>query len=392
MEKNVFVNLTTQNRHENHHALHCNPNPSTPFNHSPYYTVQGIFNRHSLLPSTFSLLSKSNPYSSSSTYRSLHVRVIDTAQLFDYKSKLAKEFTVSQHLKIAIVLCTHPMFGPKSASDGWTGLPFIFEKVRILDEKHRISRCEKFLNAFVREGCRMVEMSCEDHDCYAAGSQLITHTVGRILEGLMLESTPINRKGYESLLGLVENTAGDSFDLYYGLFMFNKNSLEMLEKLDLAFEDLRKQLIARLHHVLSSFTSKNSSQFDENTKLKIAIVGFGNFAQFLAKTIVSQGHEVLAYSRSDYSDVARDLGVSHFSDTDDLCEQHPEVISLCTFILSTVKVLKSLPFQRLKRSTLFVDVLSVKESPRNLFLQHLPPDFDVLCTHPMFGPESGKNG
>ncbi|RYQ99637.1 hypothetical protein Ahy_B07g087600 [Arachis hypogaea] len=124
------------------------------------------------------------------------------------------------------------MFEPKSVSDGLTGLPFVFEKLCIRDEEHRVSRCEKFLNAFVREGCRMVEMSCEDHDRYAAGSQ--------ILEGLMLESTPINMKGYQSLLGLVENTAGDSFDLYFGLFMFNKNSLEMLEKLDLAFVDLRK--------------------------------------------------------------------------------------------------------------------------------------------------------
>ncbi|XLT00801.1 hypothetical protein HN51_050152 [Arachis hypogaea] len=93
-------------------------------------------------------------------------------------------------------------------------------------------------------------MSCEDHDRYAAGSQLITHTAGRILEGLMLESTPINTKGYQSLLGLMENTTGDSFDLYFGLFMFNKNSLEMLEKLDLAFVDLRKQVIAWLHHVV----------------------------------------------------------------------------------------------------------------------------------------------
>ncbi|XLU20314.1 hypothetical protein S245_056380, partial [Arachis hypogaea] len=144
--------------------------------------------------------------------------------------------------------------------------------------------------------------------------------------------------------------------------------------------------------LLSSFASNNSSSSDKNTKLKIAIVGFGNFGQSLTKTIFSQGHEVLAYSRSDYSDVARKLGVSYFSNADDLCEQHPEVILLCTSILLTVKVLKPLPFQRLKRSTLFVDVLSVKEFSNNIFLQHLPPDFDVLYTHPMFGPESGKNG
>lgn len=263
----------------------------------------------------------------------------------------------------------------------------------------------------------MVEMSCADHDRYAAGSQFITHTVGRVLETLKLESTPINTRGYEALLGLAENTRGDSFDLYYGLFVYNNNSLEMLERLDLAFESLRKELFGRLHGVvrkqlfegetqkasLDMIRSKDvaaaASKYEYNNTdddswrlLKIGIVGFGNFGQFLAKTMVKQGHAVLAYSRTDYTDAAAELGVSYFSDIDDMFEEHPEVVLLCTSILSTEKVLKSLSFQRLKRSTLFVDVLSVKEFPRNAFLQTLPRDFDILCTHPMFGPESGKNG
>ncbi|KAK9193341.1 hypothetical protein WN944_004038 [Citrus x changshan-huyou] len=178
-------------------------------------------------------------------------------------------------------------------------------------------------------------------------------------------------------------------------------------RLDLAFEALRTQLFGSLHEVVRKQLFENgkarrrqrslretngngsaagqTSMIHMSSKLKIAIVGFGNFGQFLAKTIVRQGHTVLAYSRTDYSDVARKMGVSYFSDADDLCEEHPEVVLLCTSILSTEKVLKSLPFQRLKRSTLFVDVLSVKEFPRKLFFQHLPPDFDILCTHPMFG-------
>nr|AST12926.1 arogenate dehydrogenase beta [Beta vulgaris]AST12927.1 arogenate dehydrogenase beta [Beta vulgaris]AST12928.1 arogenate dehydrogenase beta [Beta vulgaris]AST12929.1 arogenate dehydrogenase beta [Beta vulgaris] len=143
---------------------------------------------------------------------------------------------------------------------------------------------------------------------------------------------------------------------------------------------------------LAAINTTSSSSSSSYSKLKIAIVGFGNYGQFLAKTLVSQGHTVLAYSRSDYSKIAANLGVSYFSDPDDLCEEHPEVIMLCTSILSTEVMLNSLPLQRLKRSTLFVDVLSVKEFPRNLFLQTLPSDFDILCTHPMFGPESGKNG
>ncbi|KAK4493022.1 hypothetical protein RD792_000001 [Penstemon davidsonii] len=148
------------------------------------------------------------------------------------------------------ILCTHPMFGPESGKNSWNNLPFVFDKVRIGNEESRIRRVENFLDIFSKEGCRMVEMSCAEHDKYAAGSQFITHTMGRLLEKLELESTPINTKGYETSLNLVENTAGDSFDLYYGLFMYNKNAMEQLERLDLAFESLKKELFGHLHELL----------------------------------------------------------------------------------------------------------------------------------------------
>ncbi|KAL4299428.1 hypothetical protein S245_058872 [Arachis hypogaea] len=170
-------------------------NPSTPFNHSPNYTIRHILNLHSLLPSTFSLLSKSNPYSSFFPYRPLCVCANDSAQLFDYDSKLTKESIVSQHLKMAIV-------------------------------------------------------------------------------------------------------------------------------------------------------------------------GFGNFGRFLAATLVCQGHTVLAYSRSDHSATARKLGVLFFKNPDDLCEEHPEVILLCSSIISMEHVILTLPLQCLKRSTLFVDLLSVEKFPK----------------------------
>ncbi|KAM7508269.1 hypothetical protein LguiA_018722 [Lonicera macranthoides] len=148
------------------------------------------------------------------------------------------------------ILCTHPMFGPESGKDSWKGLPFVYDKVRIGSEEARISRCERFLDIFTNEGCRMVEMSCAEHDRHAAESQFITHTVGRVLEKLNLEKTPINTKGYETLLDLVENTGSDSFELYYGLFLYNTNSMEQLERLDLAFESLKKELFGHLHDVV----------------------------------------------------------------------------------------------------------------------------------------------
>jgi hypothetical protein len=39
---------------------------------------------------------------------------------------------------------------------------------------------------------------------------------------LQLTATPIDTKGFQSLLSLVDNTANDSFELYYGLFMYNQ--------------------------------------------------------------------------------------------------------------------------------------------------------------------------
>lgn len=39
---------------------------------------------------------------------------------------------------------------------------------------------------------------------------------------------------------------------------------------------------------------------------------------------------------------------------------------------------------------LVVDVLSVKLHPKMTMLAKLAPSTDILCTHPMFGPESGK--
>ncbi|KAL6335429.1 hypothetical protein AAG906_029672 [Vitis piasezkii] len=127
----------------------------------------------------------------------------------------------------------------------------MYDKVRIENDDIRISRCGRFLDVFVREGCKMVEMSCADHDKHTAESQFITHTIGRILERFGLESSSINTKGYETLLKLVENTAKDNFDLYYGLFIYNNNAMDQLEKLELAFQSLKRELSGNLQSLYS---------------------------------------------------------------------------------------------------------------------------------------------
>jgi len=102
----------------------------------------------------------------------------------------------------ADILCTHPMFGPESGRHSWAGLPFVYDRLRVTNS----GRCDAFLDVWAAEGCRMVEMAVATHDAYAASTQFITHTTGRLLAGLGVGGTPINTKGYESLLGVVDTT------------------------------------------------------------------------------------------------------------------------------------------------------------------------------------------
>lgn len=164
--------------------------------------------------------------------------IIDVLSVKSYPKEFLKRILPNE----CDILCTHPMFGPESGKNSWKHLSFVFEKVRIRNEKI----CEEFLGVFEKEGCTMIPMSCEKHDEYAAGSQFITHTTGRMLSQLHLKSTPINTKGYEKLLELVENTVNDSFDLYYGLFRFNENARSELLRMEQALTTLKHDLFDRM--------------------------------------------------------------------------------------------------------------------------------------------------
>ena len=142
------------------------------------------------------------------------------------------------------------MFGPDSGKDSWQDLPLVYDKVRIGVDDSRAERCASLLRFFELQGCRMVEMSCEEHDRQAASSQFITHTVGRMLGTMELAETTISTKGFDSLMSLVDNTYHDSIDLYYGLFIYNENASAELARLELAFDQVKGQLFGRLHELI----------------------------------------------------------------------------------------------------------------------------------------------
>ena len=95
------------------------------------------------------------------------------------------------------------------------------------------------------------------------------------------------------------------------------------------------------------------------TRLRIAIVGFGTFGQFLARRWAAGGHAVAGHSRKDYSHAAASMGVTFAHTAAELHTWMPDVILLSVSIISFEKVLAALPAELLA-TALVVDVLSVK--------------------------------
>ncbi|CAI5726704.1 unnamed protein product [Peronospora destructor] len=141
----------------------------------------------------------------------------------------------------ASILCTHPMFGPESGKYSWRGLRMMYEKVRIVSGEHN-QVMENFLHIFETEMCRMLEMTCESHDEYAASSQFLTHLTGRILSVQGVKNTPIDTRGFKNLVRLVEDTCKDSFNLFQGLYKFNPNSEQQIHKFRESLAEVTQRL------------------------------------------------------------------------------------------------------------------------------------------------------
>jgi exosome complex component RRP43 len=168
-----------------------------------------------------------------------HYNLKDTLVVDVCSVKTFPKEVMLKYLPRCDLLCTHPMFGPDSGKISWAGLPFVYENVKITNNE----RANKFLNFFADKGCSMLELSCEKHDEYAASSQFITHLTGRVLSKMNLTSTPINTNGFNMLLGLIENTESDSFELFRGLYKYNKNSAYELQKVRMAFNKICTELL-----------------------------------------------------------------------------------------------------------------------------------------------------
>jgi prephenate dehydrogenase len=137
------------------------------------------------------------------------------------------------------IIATHPMFGPDSYSP-FRELRIVMHPVRDL-----YNQFDKLKQTFEKQSISIVEMTPDAHDRDAAMSQGITHFIGRVLSESGISSTKINTLGFNELLGVIEQTCNDSWNLFKDLQNYNPYTAEMIEKLEEGIKMVRNQIGAK---------------------------------------------------------------------------------------------------------------------------------------------------
>ena len=134
------------------------------------------------------------------------------------------------------IIASHPHFGPDSYS------PFRELKATLCQVRDTYKRFNELKEFFESQSIRIIKMTPDEHDRMAASSQGITHFIGRVLNESGVRSTDINTLGFNGLLGVIEQTCNDSWDLFKDLQKYNPYTNEMIDNLVETIENIHKQI------------------------------------------------------------------------------------------------------------------------------------------------------
>ena len=116
-----------------------------------------------------------------------------------------------------------------------------------------------------------------------------------------------------------------------------------------------------------------------------AVYGLGRFGSFWAECLYKAGCEVIAYSRSEHE--VPD-GVRRADESEVL---NAPYLFFSVTISAFESVLERVGSQ-IGKDTVVMDTCSVKILPSMWMKKYIPADRTIIATHPMFGPDSGRNG
>ena len=120
----------------------------------------------------------------------------------------------------------------------------------------------------------------------------------------------------------------------------------------------------------------------------LGLIGFGQFGQLAVRHLKSHFDVLVADARPDADDEANTLGVS-FGTVGDAAVR--DIVIVAVPVIAMKPVFAAIA-PLLKPGALVIDVGSVKMLPAQWMLETLPEGVDIVATHPLFGPQSAKDG
>lgn len=137
-------------------------------------------------------------------------------------SPLAK---ISEHLPEQMVVATHPMFGPESASVSLAGHTMIMcPDASSADEYEVIKQFALSL------GLEVKEMTCEEHDRGIATVQGLTFFIAHALETMKIHEEMLHTPSFQRLLDLAELEKHHSAELFRTIQKGNPYTHEIRER------------------------------------------------------------------------------------------------------------------------------------------------------------------
>lgn len=120
----------------------------------------------------------------------------------------------------------------------------------------------------------------------------------------------------------------------------------------------------------------------------LGIIGIGAFGEFMLKHITPHFRTCIT---DKHRDVAHLAATYNLEVTDMAGIAACDIIVLATPVRQFEEVAKTLS-GKLRKGQLVIEVGSVKTLPAEVLQKNLSAEVDIVGLHPLFGPQSGKNG
>ncbi len=125
----------------------------------------------------------------------------------------------------------------------------------------------------------------------------------------------------------------------------------------------------------------------EEQKRELGFIGFGGFGRFIIPHLKPY-FDITVFDTADLSLKAKELGVRWGSLKEVAAKDIVALAVPVQFLEELLINIKDL----VQPKALVFDLSSVKIKPIELMLKYLPENVDIIGTHPLFGPQSGKEG